>query len=228
LARCGTRFPARHRAEFKLAEIHQHYGLCLVLFGRKEDALAEIFRAVEFEPLSARFNVKWARVLFLVREYDRAIEQFRVTLELDPNYSLPHEGLGYVYEKKGMEGEAITEWAKALILSERAEEASNLEQIYAHSGLDAALREPGRMKMQDLKAKKARGQFVSAAECVIAHMRLGEEEEALRSLANAFAERNRIALEIRIDPRFDPLRAQPRFAQLADELSRELEAAGSI
>src|SRR5437870_341646 len=61
------------------AEIHLHYAVCLVRFGRGEEALAEIQRAVELEPLGLGANADWGRILFYMRQYDRAIAQLRKT-----------------------------------------------------------------------------------------------------------------------------------------------------
>ena len=110
------------------------------MFGRNEEGLAEAQRSLELDPLSPRFNYFWGRSLFLTRQYDRAIEQFRKTLELDPNYVPAHEDLGDAYEQKGMQREAIAEWGKALALRGAGEQASNLERTYAASGYEAAVR----------------------------------------------------------------------------------------
>jgi adenylate cyclase len=205
------------------AEIHHHYGLCLILFGRTEEALAEMTHGVEFEPLSPRFHVNLARCLFFVREYDRAIEQFRTTIELDPNYALPHEWLGYAYEKKGMEREAIAEWAKGLMLSECAAEASMIQRIYREQGFEEAVRALARESLKALEDRRSRGEFVSLAAYMVAYTRLGDQEEAIRVLEQGFAERSRMALDVSIDPRFDVLRDNARFAQLVDSIAREFQ-----
>ena len=169
--------------------------MCLVLFGRSEDALVEVQRAVQGDPFSSRFNVNWARVPFFMRQYDRAIDQFRKTLDLDPNYALPHEWLGYAYEKKGMQKEAIAEWSRALNLRERAsEQASILDQAYGRAGFDAAVRALAQKHLEQLKDRASRGQYVAAVEFVTAYMRLDDKEQAFAWLAKAAAERSRFAL----------------------------------
>jgi adenylate cyclase len=195
-------------------EIHHHYALCLILFERNEDALIEVQRAVELDPLSSRFNLNWARILFFIRQYDRAIDQFRTTLELDPNYAVPHEWLGYAYEKKGMQREAIAEWSKALNLSGAGEEASILDHAYASSGFQAAVQALAQKRLDQFKERTARDQYVAAVEFVTAYMRLRDKQQAFVWLAKAAGERNRFALEIKINPIFDPLRTDPRFDKL--------------
>src|SRR5438552_2805066 len=113
------------------AEMHAHYAFCLVLFGRNEEALAEMRRALDVDPLSPRFGFSSARLFFFVRQYDAALDQCRKTLELDPSSGFAHELLGYAHEKKQMQKQAIAEWSKALHLSGAAEDASLLEGTYA-------------------------------------------------------------------------------------------------
>ena len=196
------------------AEIHNHYALCLYLFGRNEEALTEIQRAVELEPLSLRFSLQRARILFFIRQYDRAIDQFRKTLELEPNFALAHEWLGDAYEQKGMHREAIAEWGKALTLSGEGEQASTLERSYAASGFEMAVRALAQKKLERLNEKTGRGDYVPAIEYVTAYTRLGEKEQAFAWLTKAVEERNRFALEIKVNPIFDSLRSDPRFAEL--------------
>ena len=196
------------------AEIHNHYALCLYLFGRNEEALTELQRAVELEPLSLRFSLQRARILFFIRQYDRAIDQFRKTLELEPNFALAHEGLGDAYEQKGMQREAIAEWAKALTLSGEGEQASILERAYAASGFETAVRALAQKKLERLNEKAGRGEYVPASEYVMAYLRLGDKEKLFGWLAKAVEERNRLALDFKVNPIFDSLRSDPRFADL--------------
>ena len=200
------------------AEMRHHYALCLVLFGRNEETLAEMQRAIELDPLSPRFNWNLGRVLFFMRQYDHAIDQYHKTLELDPNYAPAHEWLGYAYEKKGMHQEAIAEWSKALTLSDDNEEASILERTYTRSGFEAAVRALAQKKLERLNARTSRGEYVAAVEYVIAYMRSGDKEQAFVWLAKAVEERNRLALEIKINPIFDPLRGDPRFDALVQKM----------
>ena len=196
------------------AEIHNHYALCLVFFGRNDEAFAEMRRAIELDPLSSRFAISLARLHFFLRQYDGSIEQFQKAFQLEPNDALAHEWLGYAYEKKKMQKEAITEWAKSLRLKTENEQASLLEETFAKSGFDPAVRALARENLRRLNEKTGRGEYVPAGLYVRDHMRAGNKEEAFAWLAKAVEERNRLALEIKINPVFDPLRDDPRFEQL--------------
>ena len=94
------------------------------------------------------------------------------------------------------------------------EEASILQQTYALSGFDAAVRKSAEKKLEGLNAKIARGEYVPAAELAQVCIRSGEKEQAFAWLAKAVQERNRLAWELKINPLFDPLRSDPRFEEL--------------
>src|SRR5437588_3224194 len=200
------------------AEMHAHYAFCLVLFGRNEEALAEVRRAVDLDPLSPRFGFSSARLFFFVRQYDAALDQCRKTLELDPGSGFAHELLGDAYEKKRMQKEAIAEWSKALYLSGVDEDASLLERTYANSGFDAAVRALAQKRLERFKEKTGRGEYVAPVEYVTAYMRLDDNEQAFAWLAKAVEERNRLALEIEVNPIFDPLRGDSRFETLLQKV----------
>jgi tetratricopeptide (TPR) repeat protein len=193
----------------------------LVLFDRNEEALAEMRRSLDLDPLSPHFRYGSALLFFLMRQYDNAIEQYRKTLELDPNLPLVHEDLGYAYEKKGMQKEAIAQWVNALTLTGEKEQASILQQTFATSGFEAAVRKSAEKKLERLNAKVARGEYVPAAEFVKICVRSGNKEEAFAWLAKAVDERNRLAWEFKVNPLFDPLRSDPRFEALMQKVVAE-------
>jgi TolB-like protein/class 3 adenylate cyclase/Flp pilus assembly protein TadD len=200
------------------AEMHAHYAFCLVLFGRNEEALAEMRRALDLDPLSPRFGFSSARLFFFVRKYDAALDRCRKTLELDASWGSAHQLLGDAYEKKQMQKEAIAEWSKALHLSGADQDGSLLERTYAKSGFEAAVQALAQKQLERFKEKTARGEYVPAAEYVTAYMRLGDKEQAFAWLAKAVEERNRLVLEIKVNPIFDPLRGDSRFESLLQKV----------
>src|SRR5437762_5917241 len=150
------------------------------------------------------------RLFFFMRQYDAALDQYRKTLELDPGAAFAHEWFGDAYEKKQMQKEAIAEWSKALHLSGVDENASLLERTYAKSGFDAAVHALAQKRLERIKEKTARGEYAPAVEYVIAYMRQGDKEQAFAWLAKASEERNRLPLEIKVNPISDPLRGDRR------------------
>ena len=201
------------------AEMHAHYSICLLLFSRNQEAFAEMQRALNPDPLSPRFGFWLGWLHFFTRQYDAALKQFGKTLELDSNLPILHEYLGYTYEKKQMHREAIAEWSKGLRLIGADEDASLLERTYTESGFDAALRALAQKRLETFKEKTGRGEYVPAHEYVVAYMRLDDKEQAFAWLAKAFAERNRFAFEITVNPIFDSLRSDPRFEKIVTSLA---------
>ena len=74
-------------------------------------------------------------------------------------------------------------------------------------------------RLERLKEKTARGEYVAAAEYVTAYMRLGDKDQAFTWLAKAVEERNRLAFEIKVNPVLDPLRSDPRFKEILANLA---------
>ena len=87
------------------------------LVGRHEQAIAESGRARELDPLSNIINTWVGSRYFFARQYDRAIEQYRNAVEMDPHFVPAHLVLGQAYEQKGMLQEAIVEIERAVSLS---------------------------------------------------------------------------------------------------------------
>jgi len=200
------------------ADIKHHYGVVLTVMGRNEEALAQMLRAMELDPFFPGLNLHYGRALYLMRDYDRAIGQFAKMLERNPNYAAAHEYFGDACEQKGIEHEAITQWTAALALSGRVEDARVLEQVFASAGFGAAKRTLARRELEQLDAKRARGEYVAAAHYVFAHLRAGNFEEAFAWLPKMVEEPNWFALQLRVNPVFDPIRKDPRFDQVAASL----------
>ncbi|CAN5619008.1 adenylate/guanylate cyclase domain-containing protein [soil metagenome] len=196
------------------ADIPHHYALCLALFERNEEALAEMERAAQLDPFFPGLNLHRGRLSFFLRDYEAAIKQFAQTLELHPSYAAAHEYLGDACAKKGMSSEAITQWTSALVLSGETEQARLLEQTCAKSGFDAAVSALAQAQLQRWEEKKARGEYVPAMNFLMSYIRLGDDEQAFAWLERTVNERNWFALEIRVNPNVDRLRTDPRFEAL--------------
>jgi adenylate cyclase len=217
-------WPAAERAFLRGAElnpndgeIRHHYGLCLVLFGRSEEGLAQIALAKQLDPFFPGLHLFAGRILFFLRDYDGAIAYFTTTLELQPTNVVAHEHFGDACERKGMLHEAITQWCASLTLSGQPEQAQFLEQTFAASGFEAAVRALAQKQLERLQEKTARGEYVPAWHYLMAYVRLGDNEQAFAWLAKAAEERNWLALQIKVNPTLDPLRGDPRFEALVQK-----------
>lgn len=219
---CKRDWPAAERAFKRGAElnpnfpdIRHHYGVCLTLFGRNEEALAQMERAMALDPFFPGLNLHYGRALYFMRDYDRAVKLFTKMLDLFPNYAAAHEYFGDVCEQKGLAHEAITQWRAALALAGQSEEASLLEQTFVAEGFEAARRVLAQRQLQNLDRARADGRYVAAAHYVFAHTRAGNFERAFELLPEMAAAPNWFALQLGVHPMLDPLRNDPRFAQIA-------------
>jgi adenylate cyclase len=219
-------WPAAERAFLRgmeldpnLADIPHHYALCLALFGRNDEALAQMDCAALLDPFFPGLNLHRGTLSFFLRDYDRAMKQFAETLEMYPDYAAAHEYFGDACEKKGMLREAITQWCAGLALSGQPEPATALEQAFASSGFDAAVRTLGQKQLEELDRKRLRSDYVPSAYYVFAYVRQGDLEQAFAWLPKMIDERNWFAFHVRVNPILDPLRDDPRFEKIVASLA---------
>ena len=197
------------------SDLHAHYGLCLAYFGRFDEAISQKERAMQLDPFFPGTNLHYGTVLFFAREYDRAAAQLAKTLDLYPDNAAVHQLFGDVCSKKHMKHEAITQRCAALNLTGRHEDARVLEQVFATSGFDPAVRTVAARELEQLDAKHARGNYVPPAHYVFAHVRAGNLEHAFTWLPKMAEEPDWFALQLRVNPILDPLRDDPRFEKIA-------------
>jgi Flp pilus assembly protein TadD len=191
---------------------HQWYGGYLSTTGRFREADAEKKRALELEPLSLAGNFEAALALYFSRNYDQAINQFQKTLELDANFPPPYTFLGAAYEQKGMFEEAIAAFQKALSINQGPAKIlamAGLAHIYAASGRETEAR-----KILAELQKLSEHSYVQATDLALVHAGLGEKDKAFAWLDKAYEERSFSLINLKVEPRFDSLHSDPRFADL--------------
>ena len=197
------------------ATAHQWYGEeVLAAMGRFPEALAEMKRAEELDPLSLAIKTMRGYVLYLARDDDRAEAQLRSTLELDKNFAAAHMFCGRVLAQKRMFQEAISEFQIASDLS--PEEPFYLAWLaygYAISG------KPERARQLVAKLKTLQeNKYVPPLDMAVIYTGLGERDQALRWLQKAQEEHAAYFPAINVDPVFDGLRSDPRFQNLVDRI----------
>ena len=196
----------------RYAVAHQWYGGYLAIMGRSDEAIAERKRAVELEPLSPIINFELGLAFYYARDYDQAIEQFKKTLELDQNFPAAHNFLPAAYEQKGMYSEAIAEFKKAIPLTGKSEwtlSKAGLGHVYAVTGKKSE----ARTVLDELKRASAQ-EYVPANSIALIYAGLGEKDQAFAWLDKAYEQRTFQMQWIKIDPRWDSLREDPRFKDL--------------
>jgi TolB-like protein/DNA-binding winged helix-turn-helix (wHTH) protein/Flp pilus assembly protein TadD len=190
------------------ATAHHWYAWHLSLLGRNSEAIAEMRKAEDLDPLSLPINSDLAELLLIANYPDESIQQSRKTIEMDPGFALAHNQLGQAYLEKHMYGEAIAELQKATELSVGSPTCTaNLARAYAASGRKAeAIR-----LLNELKTRSAHGN-PPAAEIAMVYASLGDKDQAMNWLEQAHEERYNPGVLLRRG--FDPLRSDSRFQDL--------------
>jgi TolB-like protein/DNA-binding winged helix-turn-helix (wHTH) protein/Tfp pilus assembly protein PilF len=190
------------------ATAHHWYAWHLSLLGRYGEAIEEMRKAKDLDPLSLIINSDLAELLVIAHFYDESIAQSRKTIEMDPNFALAHNQLAQAYLHKHMYDEAIAELQKAVDLSGGSPTCiANLARAYAASG-----RSKEAVKLlSDLKNRSNRSYF-DASEIAVIYAALGDNDQAMNWLEKGYEERFNPGVLLR--PGFDPLRSDPRFKDL--------------
>jgi eukaryotic-like serine/threonine-protein kinase len=185
---------------------HQRYSLLLTWMGRAEESLVEVRRALELDPVSLAINTSLGTRLYYARQYDQALEQFQKTLKLDPNFFNTRVELAAVYVEKGMHEQALAELARS-----RSREAAlpSVGYVYARSGRRSEA-ESVLAELKELSKKR----YVSPVDVAAIYAGLGERDQAFAWLGKGSAEHSVGMLSLKVNPRFEVLRADPRFTDL--------------
>ena len=192
------------------ASAHHWHADLLSLTARHDQALAQSRRARELDPLSLIVSSGVGIHLFYARRYEEAAEQQLRTLELDPTFAPALRSLGGAYEELRRYDDAIESYrrAQALLPSELSA-TSLLAHAYAVSGREREARQI----LDELHAEAGR-RYVSRYRLAAIHLGLGERETALDLLEQGHGARDRAMIWLRVAPRFDRLRDEPRFRAL--------------
>jgi len=178
--------------------------------GRLEEALAEMSRARDIDPVSLVVNSFMGATLYFAGRRDQAVEQCFKTLELDPNFGVAHWHLGLALVQADRFEEAIAELNKAGALSGGSPlMKAALGYAYAVSG-----RRGEAMKILTELQKRAERSYVSASEIAAIYAGLGDWDRAMAWLEKAADERAFHLVYLKVRPEFAPLRSDPRFADL--------------
>ena len=190
------------------ASARHWYAWHLALVGRKTEAIAEMRKAQNLDPLSLIINADLAELLVIAHSYDESIQQSRKTIEMDPNFGLAHNQLAQAYLQTGMDDEAITELQKAVQLAGGSPTCqANLARAYATAGKrNEALR-----LLSDLR-KRSNPVYSYASEIATVYAALGDNSRAMTWLEKGYEERFNPGVLLR--PGFDPLRSDARFQDL--------------
>lgn len=198
---------------------HHWYGIsCLAPTSRLDEALETMLIAQSLDPVSSIIARDLAMIHLYRRDFEAALEQIDHTVELNPHFSPAYWALGLIQEQRVEYDESIAAFQRAIQLSP---ESPRMHGALGRTLALAGKRAQSNKILGELRALAER-RYVSPFELASIHFALGEDDPAFRWLTKAFEDRSFELISILVDPRFDPIRKDARFAVLASRLGLPL------
>jgi adenylate cyclase len=192
------------------APAHHFFADHLKAMGRFGEALKEIEKAQELDPISLAISTGAGHVLYLSGKYDRAIEQYRQAVELDPGFMMTHVWFGRPYLEKGMFKEAIAELQTAVKLSRE----STLALAMLGHGFASAGRTAEALQIIENLKERSKNKYVPSYWIAVIYNGFKDREQTIAWMRKAFDERSSWLVWSNVEPRFAWLRDDPDFAAL--------------
>jgi tetratricopeptide (TPR) repeat protein len=196
------------------ATIHQAYGAHLAATGKADEALRELRRSEEIDPLSPMVNVGVAWGLYVARDFQGASEQSWKVLAMEPKFGAAQYTLGLAYAQMGLTEDAIVELRNARTCAgDQPAVLAALAHVHAVAG------ESGEAagilgELENLSQRR----YVSPYWLGLVYAGLGDRARALELLGRAYEERDVWLTWLGVEPRFDGLRTEPRFQELLRDI----------
>jgi tetratricopeptide (TPR) repeat protein len=181
--------------------------------GRHDESVREAQRALELDPLSLAINTQLGVAYYYARDYHRAADQLRKTLDLDSRYLMAYIYLGQCLDQLGDFDSAIAECEKGLQIAEDPWLAASLIHAYGRAG-----RRVEAEKELTKLIQKSKTMIVSPYLLAMAYAGLNERAKALVWLETAYRDRVNWIPYLKVDPQLDELRTEARF----DDLVRQV------
>jgi tetratricopeptide (TPR) repeat protein len=192
------------------ADAYHWHALNLMFVDRREEAAAEIERALQLDPFSIIISANVGFVYYHARRFDDAIAAERKALELNSDNAVAYEYMGLAFLGKKMYERAVASLHKAVDLSGgAAESTAELAFAYAAEGRRA---EAGEI-LASLQ-RRSRHEYVPAFSLAVAYTGLGDKDRALRYLQRAYDERCDLIPTMSVSPLFESLHPEAQFQQL--------------
>jgi DNA-binding winged helix-turn-helix (wHTH) protein/TolB-like protein/Flp pilus assembly protein TadD len=199
------------------ADAHSTRGTYLQTVGRFDEAISERKRGHELDPLSPLLTTGVAWAYYYARRYDEAIEWYKKSIELDPNFVQAQTDLGMAYLMKGRVAEAFDQLVTARAISGAAPGTIDaLRRAYQSAGITGYWQ-----KELELANAQAGQRPPASFRLARIYTQLGDRDRAFEWLEKAYAERNSVLIFLKVNPQFDSLHADPRFADLLHRIGLE-------
>jgi TolB-like protein/DNA-binding winged helix-turn-helix (wHTH) protein/Tfp pilus assembly protein PilF len=187
---------------------HFWYGTFLMNMGRSAEAIAEMRRAQEVDPLSSIAGTFLGKAYYYNREYDKAIAQYRAVLQIDPGFPIASSFLVHAYEQTNQYEKAIAEYQREIPLAGGDVNAAAQFTDNLATAFRARAAEGYWEKQLELAGR------ISPLERAAMQARLGHNDEAFDALDKAYSEHDMWLVPLKVDPQWDKIRSDHRFEKL--------------
>lgn len=215
-------FPAAEREFRRALELdpayavaRYDYGRFLVTMGQVDQGIAQVRRAVELDPLTSWMHVGLGEALLFARRYDEAIQAGKAAVELDPEAPYGHSILWQAYLEKGMAAQALAAH-RAMAAGDPNHPGALATRAYIHARTGKAAE--ARKLLAQVEASDRAQREPPNISMARAYTALGDADAAFRWLERARRERDGDIVRLKIDPTLDPLRSDPRFRELLQQV----------
>ena len=185
---------------------HYYYGIFLQSVGRTADSIREIKTAVELEPMALIMNANLAGAYLYDRQSEMGLNQAKKTFDLDPNFISGRFWLVYAYC-------ANKKYPEAIALIETGPQDEVYQRLLARFRGYAYAKSGRRNEAESILAKYVSDPAYDGSNAAIVYGALGDKDKAFAALEKGFARKEEMS-RMKVDPLFDDLRDDPRFAGL--------------
>jgi eukaryotic-like serine/threonine-protein kinase len=196
--------------------VHLWYSVFLALLNRFEEAETEINKALELDPLSVVIHWTKGYLLLYMKRFEDAIASYNKALELDPSFMRALFDLAITYHLSGNSKDAkcaFTTWM------EKAGDTTPMLTLKAYALACLGKTTEAKELIHELEVKSEK-EYVSQFALAIAYIELGEIDNAFKALDRSVNAKEDALISIRVNPRLDPIRTDPRFKNLQERINK--------
>ena len=186
----------------------------LVPLGRFDEAIEEIKKALEIDPVSMAINATIGLIYYFAGDFERATDELSRTLEMDPSFPMANFFLGQAYAQRSMFEESMSHYEKALELYGKN---PNMLASYGYSAALSGDMETAEKVYRDMVELSEKG-YVSSFDLSLLLSGLGRLEEALVKLNEAYEERSYMLIYLKVNPMMESLRSYTEFENLVQKI----------
>jgi tetratricopeptide (TPR) repeat protein len=173
-----------------------------------------MYKAITISPMSAKYATDMGFSFYYVHNLDQATKLLKSAIDLNPKYALSHIWLARVFQEKKMYKESIQEYENSLRITPKwAVPIAGIGYVYGISGQKTEA-EKCLAKLKELSST----QYITPYAVALIYASIGDKDHAFEWLEKSFVDKTNWLVWLKLDPRWDPLRSDPRFDKLLDRI----------